>query len=59
MWVQEWNNIFDIVQLYLEVKELDMNRVLKEKGYNVGNMFRRVEEFYIFLGLYKMVLDFW
>lgn len=59
MWAQEWNNIFDIVQPYPEVKEPDMNRALKEKGYNVGNMFRRAEEFYTSLGLYKMVPDFW
>lgn len=59
MWAQEWNNIFDIVQPYPEVKEPDMNRALKEKGYNVGNMFRRAEEFYNSLGLYKMVPDFW
>lgn len=59
MWAQEWNNIFDIVQPYPEVKEPDMNKAMKEKGYNVGNMFRKAEEFYTSLGLFKMVPDFW
>lgn len=59
MWAQEWNNIFDIVQPYPEVKEPDMNKAMKEKGYNVGNMFRKAEEFYTSLGLFEMVPDFW
>ncbi|XP_022344635.2 angiotensin-converting enzyme-like [Crassostrea virginica] len=59
MWAQEWTKIFDLVQPYPEVKEVDMDRVMREKGYNVGNMFRRAEEFYTSLGLFKMVPDFW
>lgn len=59
MWAQGWGNIFDIVQPYPEVKEPDFDKVMADKGYNVGNMFRRAEEFYTSIGLYKMVPDFW
>ncbi|XP_061197639.1 angiotensin-converting enzyme-like [Saccostrea echinata] len=59
MWAQEWDNIFNIVQPYPEVKEPDFDKIMVEKGYNVGNMFRIAEEFYTSIGLYKMVPDFW
>ena len=58
MWGQEWNNLYDILAPEAEGK-LDLDAILKEKGYDPIKMTRQAEGFFVSLGLDPLPRTFW
>jgi peptidyl-dipeptidase A len=59
MWSQEWGNIFDLVQPYEGVADLDIDSALEEQHYTAEQMVRSAEAFYTSLGLPALPDTFW
>ena len=59
MWSQEWGNIFDLVQPYPGVSDLDIDSALEEQHYTAEQMVESAESFYTSLGLPELPDTFW
>lgn len=59
MWAQEWNNIFDLLEPYPGVSNLDVTAALKKQGYDATRMARSAESFYTSLGFPQLPASFW
>ncbi|KAH3705131.1 angiotensin-converting enzyme-like [Dreissena polymorpha] len=59
MWAQQWNNIYDLVEPYRGVEEIDVTPEMIKQNYTVRRMFEAAEAFFISLGLDPMPPAFW
>ncbi len=59
MWAQQWNNIFDLLEPYPGVSNLDVTVALKKQGYDAQRMVRSAESFYTSLGFQELPKSFW
>jgi len=59
MWAQQWNNIFDLLEPYPGVSNLDVNAALRRQGYDATRMTRSAESFYTSLGFPELPAGFW
>ncbi len=59
MWAQQWNNIFDLLEPYPGVSNLDVNAALRKQGYDATRMTRSAESFYTSLGFPELPAGFW
>lgn len=59
MWGQEWDNIYDLVAPYPNVKEITVTKSLIEKNFTSLDFFKEAERFFVSIGLYKMTPSFW
>ncbi len=59
MWAQQWNNIYDLLEPYPGVSNLDVTAALKKQGYDATRMARSAESFYVSLGFPKLPASFW
>jgi len=59
MWAQQWNNIFDLLEPYPGVSNLDVTAELKKQGYDAKRMTESAESFYVSLGFPKLPASFW
>ncbi len=59
MWAQQWNNIFDLLEPYPGVSNLDVTAALKKQGYDADRMARSAESFYKSLGFPALPDSFW
>jgi peptidyl-dipeptidase A len=59
MWAQEWGSIYDIMEPYPGVSDLDVDSTLKTKNYSPQEMVRSAESFYVSLGLDRLPDTFW
>jgi peptidyl-dipeptidase A len=59
MWAQQWNNIFDLLEPYPGVSNLDVTAALKTQGYDAMRMARSAESFYTSLGFPQLPASFW
>jgi peptidyl-dipeptidase A len=59
MWSQDWSNLYDLVQPYEGVAELDVDAALEEQHYTPQQMVRSAESFYVSLGLPELPATFW
>jgi len=59
MWAQQWNNIFDLLEPYPGVSNLDVTAALKKQGYDATRMARSAESFYTSLGFPELPARFW
>lgn len=59
MWAQEWGFIYDIMEPYPGVSDLDVDSTLKAKNYSPQEMVRSAESFYVSLGLDRLPDTFW
>lgn len=59
MWSQEWSNIYDLVQPYEDVTELDVDSALEEQHYTAEQMVRSAEQFYVSMGMPELPQTFW
>jgi peptidyl-dipeptidase A len=59
MWAQDWANLYDLLEPYKGVGELDLDRVLTEQDYTPQQMVRSAEQFYTSLGLPELPATFW
>jgi peptidyl-dipeptidase A len=59
MWAQTWDNIYDMVKPYPNVKDFNLTSILIEKNFTPIKMFKKSEEFFTSIGLYEMSPTFW
>lgn len=59
MWAQGWTNIYDLVEPFPGVNNLDVSASLKEKNYTPVKMTRTAEAFFTSLGLQELPNQFW
>jgi len=59
MWAQEWGFIYDIMEPYPGMSDLDVDATLKAKNYSPQEMVRSAEDFYVSLGMDRLPDTFW
>ncbi len=59
MWAQEWGFIYDILEPYPGMSDLDVDGTLKTKNYSPREMVRSAENFYVSLGMERLPDTFW
>jgi len=59
MWAQEWGFIYNIMEPYPGVADLDVDATLKAKNYSPQEMVRSAEDFYVSLGMERLPESFW
>jgi peptidyl-dipeptidase A len=59
MWAQEWGFIYDLMEPYPGVSDLDVDATLKTKNYSPQEMVRSAEDFYVSLGFDRLPDSFW
>jgi len=59
MWAQEWSAIFDLLEPYPGVSDLDVDSTLQTKDYSPQEMVRSAKNFYVSLGMPRLPDTFW
>jgi len=59
MWAQEWGFIYDLMEPYPGVSDLDVDSTLKTKNFSPQEMVRSAENFYVSLGMERLPDTFW
>jgi peptidyl-dipeptidase A len=59
MWAQQWNNIYDLLEPYAGVSDLDVTAELLKQGYDAKKMTESAESFYVSLGYPELPDSFW
>jgi peptidyl-dipeptidase A len=59
MWAQGWSFIYDILEPYPGVADLDVDSTLKTKNFSPQEMVRSAENFYVSLGMRRLPDTFW
>jgi len=59
MWAQGWGFIYDLIEPYPGIAEIDVDTTLKTKNYSPQEMVRSAENFYASLGMPRMPDTFW
>ena len=59
MWAQDWSNLYDLLEPYDGVADLDLDTALAEQNYTPQQMVRSAEQFYVSLGLPELPATFW
>ena len=59
MWAQEWAPLYDMMEPYPGVGDIDVDSTLKTKNYSPQEMVRSAESFYVSLGMPRLPDTFW
>ena len=59
MWAQEWGALYDLLEPYPGVSDLDVDSTLRTKDYSPQEMVRSAENFYVSLGMPRLPDTFW
>jgi len=59
MWAQTWDFLYDIMEPYPGIADLDVDTTLKTKNYSPQEMTRSAENFYVSLGMERLPDTFW
>ena len=59
IWAQQWNNIFDLLEPYPGVSNLNVTTALEKQKYDAVRMTRSAESFYTSLGFPELPASFW
>jgi len=59
MWAQQWDAIYDLLEPYPGVNDLDVDGALKAQGYDAIRMTRSAEDFYKSIGFPALPQTFW
>jgi peptidyl-dipeptidase A len=59
MWAQGWASLFDLLEPYPGVSDLDVDSTLTTKDYSPQEMVRSAENFYVSLGMPRLPDTFW
>jgi peptidyl-dipeptidase A len=59
MWGQEWAPIYDLLEPYPGVGDIDVDTTLKTKNFSPQEMVRSAESFYVSLGMPRLPDTFW
>ncbi len=59
MWAQQWGGIYDLMEPYPGVGDIDVDSTLKTRNYSPQEMVRSAENFYVSLGMPRLPDTFW
>ena len=59
MWAQSWDFLYDLMEPYPGVADLDVDTTLRTKDYSPQEMTRSAENFYVSLGMDRLPDTFW
>ncbi len=59
MWAQTWDNIYDLLEPYPSVDDVDVDTTLKEENHTPQQMVKSAEQFYVSLGFEPLPQTFW
>ncbi len=59
MWAQQWNNIYDLLEPYPGVSNLNVTSALRNQHYDAVRMAKSAESFYTSLGFPALPQTFW
>jgi peptidyl-dipeptidase A len=59
LWAQNWGQIYDLVEPYPGVAQVDVTTALQEQQYDAVRITRSAEDFYVSLGFPKLPQTFW
>jgi peptidyl-dipeptidase A len=59
MWAQQWGFIYDLMEPYPGVSDLDVDSTLQTKNFSPQEMVRSAEGFYVSLGMPRLPDTFW
>ena len=59
MWAQEWSAVYDMLEPYPGVGDIDVDSTLKTKNFSPQEMVRSAENFYVSLGMPRLPDTFW
>ena len=59
MWAQQWGKIYDLIEPYAGVANLDVDQALQRQHYDARRMAESAEAFYVSLGFPKLPETFW
>jgi peptidyl-dipeptidase A len=59
MWSQSWGKIYDLLEPYKGVANLDVDRGLRAQGYDARRMAESAEQFYTSIGFPELPEGFW
>ncbi|MDX1507995.1 MAG: M2 family metallopeptidase [Woeseiaceae bacterium] len=59
MWAQTWNFLYDMMEPYPGVADIDVDKTLRTKDYSPKEMVRSAEDFYVSLGMPRLPATFW
>jgi peptidyl-dipeptidase A len=59
VWAQEWANVYELVEPYEGVAQLDVTGALEEQGWDAVKMTRTAQNFFVSLGMPELPDTFW
>ena len=59
MWAQQWDAIYDLLEPYPGVSDLDVDAALEKQGYDAVRMMKSAETFYQSIAFPKLPETFW
>jgi len=59
MWAQEWAPLYDMMEPYPGVGDVDVESTLRTKNFSAQEMVRSAESFYVSLGMPRLPDTFW
>jgi len=59
LWAQQWDKVYDLMEPYSGVADLDVDKALKAQKYDATRMTQSAETFYVSLGFPKLPETFW
>jgi len=59
MWAQTWDNIYDLLEPYPWISDIDVDKTLIQEHYTPQQMVRSAEQFYVSLGFEPLPETFW
>ena len=59
MWAQQWSSLYDLLEPYPGVGDIDVDTTLKTKNFSPQEMVRSAEGFYVSLGMPRLPDTFW
>ena len=59
MWAQQWSSLYDLLEPYPGVGDIDVDSTLKTKNFSPQEMVRSAENFYVSLGMPRLPNTFW
>ena len=59
LWAQQWDKVYDLMEPYSGVADLDVDKALKAQKYDATRMTQSAETFYMSLGFQKLPETFW
>ncbi len=59
LWAQQWDKVYDLMEPYAGIADLDVDKALQAQKYDAKRMTQSAETFYVSLGFPKLPETFW